>query len=257
VANGVKLPTVQRVIIAGASVPGPLVEQLRSIIGGDVHTPYGASEALPVALIAGREIVEETAAGTASGAGTCVGRPAPGITIRVIRVGDEPIPAWSDDLVVPDGEVGELCVAGPVVTHQYANRPEATAAAKILEGDRVWHRMGDLGYRDTDGRIWFCGRKAERVRTASGPLYTDRIEGIANAKGVRTALVGVGTPGAQRAVLVVEGKEDAALAAELQKLVPVEAVLFHPSFPVDVRHNAKIHRLTLSEWAAGKLGAAA
>lgn len=253
IANGVKLPEVERVLIAGAPVPPSLVEQLHQVIGGDVQTPYGATESLPVATITGKEIVGDTAAATRQGAGTCVGRPAAHIELRLIRVSDDPIPTWSDDLVVPDGEVGEITVRGPVVTHTYAGRLEATAAAKIQDGSAVWHRIGDLGYRDPQGRIWFCGRKAERVRTPTGDLFTDRIEGVCNGAR-RTALVGVGAPGAQRPVLVVEGERDDALATELKAKVPVvEAVLFHPAFPVDVRHNAKIHRHTLAKWAEGRL----
>ena len=256
IANGVKLPHLQRVLIAGAPVPPLLVEQLHQVIGGDVHTPYGATESLPVANITGREIVGDTAAKTLAGAGTCVGRPAAHIDLRIIGVTDAPIPAWSDDLVVPDGVVGEICVRGAVVTHTYANRAEATAAAKIHDGDAVWHRVGDLGYRDGEGRIWFCGRKSERVRTAAGDLYTDRVEGITNGAR-RTALVGVGEAGKQRPVLIVEGKPDDALARALQAKVPVvEAVLFYDAFPVDVRHNAKIHRHTLAAWAAPRVGTA-
>lgn len=253
IANGVKLPRVERIIIAGASVPPALVAQLREIIGGDVHTPYGATESLPVATIRGEEILGVCAAETLRGAGTCVGRPIPGMELRILDVVDAPIARIEDARALPDGEVGEIAVKGPVVTRMYANHPEANAGAKIADGDAVWHRMGDLGWRDAEGRIWFCGRKAERVRTAAGPLYTDKVEGIANGKGVRTALVGVGEPGAQRPVLIVEGKEDAALAAELKAALPVEAVLFHPAFPVDVRHNAKIHRATLGKWAAERL----
>ncbi len=260
IANGVKLPELQRVLIAGAPVPPLLVEQLHQVIGGDVETPYGATESLPVANITGREIVGETAAKTLAGAGTCVGRPAAHIDVRIIRITDAPIPEWSVELVVPDGEVGEICVKGPVVTHTYANRPEATAGAKIRQGDATWHRIGDLGYRDESGRIWFCGRKAERVRTTSGELYTDRVEGVTNGyagPGRRTALVGVGEPGEQRPVLIVEGKPDDALAKRLQAKAPmVEAVLFYDAFPVDVRHNAKIHRHTLAAWAAERVGTA-
>jgi acyl-CoA synthetase (AMP-forming)/AMP-acid ligase II len=254
IANGVKLPHVQRVLIAGAPVPPLLVEQLHQVIGGDVETPYGATESLPVANIKGREIVGETAAKTRAGAGTCVGRPAAHIDLRIIRITDDPIPTWSDDLVLRDGEVGEICVRGPVVTHTYAQRPEATAGAKIHDNGQIWHRIGDLGYKDDQGRVWFCGRKAERVRTANGDLYTDRVEGVTNGER-RTALVGVGDPGRQRPVLIVEGKPDDALAGRLQALVPVvEAVLFYDAFPVDVRHNAKIHRHTLAAWATTRVG---
>jgi acyl-CoA synthetase (AMP-forming)/AMP-acid ligase II len=254
--RGIRLRTLRRVLVAGASVPPSLIRQLHGVIadGGDVHTPYGATEALPVATIAGREVVGETAAASREGRGTCVGRPVDGTTVRIIRIDDGPIPAWSDDLALPRGEVGEVCVKGPAATRGYLNRPEADRLAKIVEGDTVWHRMGDLGYLDAQGRLWFAGRKAERVRTADRVLYTDLVEGMASAEDApRCALVGVGAPGAQRPVLVVEGREDAALAARLRGRLPVEAVLFHPGFPVDVRHNAKIHRGVLAAWATSRL----
>ncbi len=257
-SHGVRLSKLKRVLIAGASVPPTLIRDLHAILGegGDVATPYGATEALPVSSIAGREVIGETAARSREGAGTCVGRPAPGIQVAIIRITDEPIATWAEAQVCPDGETGELCVRGAVVTKSYDNHPEATRLAKIQDHDGVWHRMGDLAYRDAEGRLWFCGRKSERLRTAEGPMFTDRIEGIftAHPRVGRCALVGVGKPQKERPVLVVEGREDAALARELRSLGPVDAVLFHPRFPVDVRHNAKIHRRTLKAWAERQLG---
>jgi len=258
VERGRRLPKLRRVLIAGAPVPAELIAMLHRVIAedGDVETPYGATEALPVARIRGREVVGDTAARTREGSGPCVGRLAPGIELAVIRIDDGPIPRWSDALRAPPGEVGELCVKGPVVTRGYLNRPEATAAAKIEEGDAVWHRMGDLGSVDEQGRVWLAGRKAERVETAAGPLYTDRVEGIFNGRdGVaRCALVGVGPQGRARPVLVVEGAPSAAIRESVLSRGLVEAVLFHPRFPVDVRHNAKIHRIELARWAADRLG---
>jgi acyl-CoA synthetase (AMP-forming)/AMP-acid ligase II len=256
-AHGIRLPGLKRVLVAGAPVPPALIRQMHGLLDddADVLTPYGATEALPVSSMAGREVVAETAARTARGEGSCVGRPVPGIDVRVIRIADGPIARWDDGLVVPDGEVGEICVRGEVVTRSYHNLPEATAGAKIADGRAAWHRMGDLGRRDVAGRIWFLGRKAERVETAQGTVFTDAVEGIANAhpKVGRSALVGVGPKGSQRPVLVVEGKEDASLAPELMASTGVSAVLFHDRFPVDVRHNAKIHRLQLAQWATDRL----
>lgn len=258
--HAVALPQLRRVLVAGAAVPPALIEDILRLLpeGGDVHTPYGATEALPVASIGGREVARETAALTRAGRGTCVGRPVGEIAIRLIRIADEEIAAWSDDLVVPQGEVGEICVKGPVVTRSYLGRDDATLHAKIGDGEAVWHRMGDLGYLDETGRLWFAGRKAERVRTATGPLYTDLVEGLAAAdpRLRRCALVGLGAPGRERPVLVVEGPEDAALSRELRARLPVEDLLFHPRFPVDARHNAKIHRLTLKRWAEARLPSA-
>jgi acyl-CoA synthetase (AMP-forming)/AMP-acid ligase II len=256
--HGIRLSGLKRLLIAGASVPPALIRDLHAILDpdGDVATPYGATEALPVASLTGREIVEETAARTREGAGTCVGRPAPGIEVAIIPISDEPIARWQQVEPCADGEIGELCVKGAVVTRAYDGLPEATRLAKIRDGDAVWHRMGDLGYRDADGRLWFCGRKSERLRTPAGPVFTDTIEGIfsAHPRVGRTALVGVGEPDRERPVLIVEGAEDLELARELKPLAPIDAVLFHPRLPVDVRHNAKIHRPTLKAWAERKLG---
>src|SRR5262249_4116845 len=156
--------------------------------------------ALPVCSIGSKEILNETRRRTAEGAGVCVGRPVDEVKLRVIRISDEPTPAWSDDLCVPAGEIGEIVVSGPVVTRTYYRRPQSTALSKIgdTDGDAFWHRMGDLGYLDPQGRVWFCGRKSQRVQTAAGTLFTIPCEGVFNEHPAvfRTALVGVGEPGA-------------------------------------------------------------
>src|SRR5262249_37277437 len=138
-----------------------------------VHTVYGATEALPVTSIGSDEILGETRHATDQGRGVCVGRPVPGIKVRIIRISDDPIPEWSDDLSVPDGTIGEIAVSGPVVTRAYFNRPEATKLAKIADPamSLLYHRMGDLGYFDDRGRIWFCGRKSHRVVLPNETLY--------------------------------------------------------------------------------------
>jgi acyl-CoA synthetase (AMP-forming)/AMP-acid ligase II len=185
--------------------------------------------------------------------------------VRVITVTDGPVDRWSDELSVPAGTVGEIVVASPAVSDPYLDDPAATALARIHDGRRVWHRMGDLGHLDEQGRLWFAGRKSERVRTAGGDLYTDHVETLfAAVPGVRrTALVGVGPPGAQRPVLVVEpeprAERDRVRAAVLETAARhphaagLREVLFHPGFPVDARHNSKIRRGVLAGWAARRL----
>jgi len=241
-AQGATFPDVQRLMIAGASVPPRLIAQLRRAVpNGDVGTPYGATEALPVAAVWGKDIVERFAQQSAEGRGTCVGRPAQGIEIRIIAINDAPILDIGEAPPLPPGEVGEICVKGPVVTTLYVDNADATERSKIPDGSDTWHRMGDLGYQDGDGNLWFCGRKAERV----GELYTDNVEGRFNPWCGRTALVGVrGEP-----VLVVEGPEDAALEQRILDTSVVKRVVFHKAFPVDARHNSKIHRHTLAKWA--------
>ncbi|WP_327104320.1 fatty acid CoA ligase family protein [Nonomuraea glycinis] len=260
VARGVVLGTVESVLVAGAPLPLPTLQRVRACLpaGARVLSVYGATECLPVAAIEGRGLA---AGHTASpGTGTCLGLPVPGAEVRVIGVTDGPIGRWSDDLPVPPGVVGEIVVASPAVSDPYLDDPEATALARIHDGDRVWHRMGDLGHLDEQGRLWFAGRKSERVRTRDGDLCTDHVESLlAGLPGVRrTALVGVGPVGAQRPVLVVE-REPGARRARVRAAVleaagtDLRAVLFHRGFPVDARHNSKIRRGVLAAWAARRL----
>lgn len=262
--RGLVLEHLERLMIAGAPVHPPLIEQVLAFLGprGDVHTPYGATEALPVSSMNGRAVLAEHRMRTESGWGNCVGLPTGSTTARVIRITDEPIAEWSEALCVARGEAGELVVRGPQVTHEYVQEPEPTAAAKIRDGAHVWHRMGDVVREDEGGRLWFQGRKSHRVETSAGPLYPVAIENVFNTHAAvrRSALVGLGPRGAQEAVLVVElvdaSHANDALAAEIlahgRRLPagsPVRRVLFHPSFPVDVRHNAKIDRPALARWA--------
>ncbi|KAF0126697.1 MAG: peptide synthase [Elusimicrobia bacterium] len=262
--TGTKLPSLERVISCGAPVRQAVIDRVSKMLrpGVPVHTPYGATEALPVACISGEEL-----SALGPGFGVCVGKPWPGVEVSVIRIDDGPIEDWSPELAVKDGEVGEITVKGPIVSPRYFNRPEGDALAKIkCPGGGIYHRMGDAGWRDAEGRLWFCGRKSHRVVTAEATLFTIPCESVFNAHpGVRrTALVGVGPAGAKRPVICVEpepGKKPGpglteellALGAGEPHTKNIRDILYHPGFPVDVRHNAKIGREKLAAWAAGRL----
>ncbi len=269
---GQPLPTLKRVTSAGAPVPADVVATLHTLLPPDAQlwTPYGATECLPVAVIEGRELITLRER-TEHGAGTCVGRPVPPNDVRIIAIDDEPIDAWSDDLVVQGGIVGEITVAGPSATDTYFNRDAQTRAAKIRETladgtTRIVHRMGDLGYFDHEGRLWFCGRKTQRVVTATDTLCTEQIEPVFNIhRDVRrTALVGLGKFGTQTPALCVElcegvnARDWPRIEQELRHLgegfvhtAKIDTFLHYPKpFPVDIRHNAKIGREKLAVWAA-------
>ncbi|MBL9187973.1 MAG: AMP-binding protein [Opitutaceae bacterium] len=258
-ANNITLPSLRRVLCAGAAVPATLWEQSRTFLpNGQLHSPYGATEALPVASVSADEI------DPASVSGACVGRPVPEIDAKIIALSDEPLANLVEAHVLPPNSIGEIVVSGPVVTKTYDLNPVATKLAKIPGASGVWHRMGDCGYLDEDGRLWFVGRKAERVETGAVTLHTEPCEQVfrAHPRAARCALIGLGPRGAQTPALVVEttiqgDAEARALAAELRALAcahehtaPIAIFFFREKFPVDVRHNAKIHRLTLAQWAA-------
>lgn len=265
--QGITLPTLRRVLSAGAPVPPALWQLSRDFMpAGILHSPYGATEILPLSSIAAPTVLEDTAAKTLTGQGTCVGTVLSENEVRIIALSDEPIAHLDDCTELPSGEIGEIIVHGPSVTKTYDALPEATARAKVTDNQgRTWHRMGDCGYLDEQNRLWFCGRAAERVTTSEESVYSEQIEPAFNAHASvqRSALIGLGEPGHQRAAIVIEPTQGAAeasqLATELRRATKdhptasrITDFYFHPRFPVDVRHNAKIHRLTLAQWAAQK-----
>ncbi len=266
------LPTIRRVLSAGAPVSSEILERFAKIIPAEaqLYTPYGATESLPVAVIGSREVLEETRHKTAQGAGTCVGKPVLGIDVKIIRISDEPISEWSDGLVLPTGEIGEIGVYGSVVTQEYFRRPDLTALAKIPDPPRgrKWHRMGDVGYLDEQGRLWFCGRKSQRVVTPERTYFTEPVEGIFNTHPAvfRTALVGVARQGTVEPVLCVElegrakppatkeiARELLEIGARYELTKSIRELLFHKAFPVDIRHNSKIFREKLGVWAQRRI----
>lgn len=269
--HGIRLPSLRRAISAGAPVPAPVLERFTSMLspGTEVFTPYGATEALPVCSIGSSEILGGTRQITEAGGGVCIGRPVEGIRVEIIRISDEAIPVWDDSLRLPGGQIGEIVVQGAQVTRGYHNRPEADRLSKIADPATggFFHRMGDLGGFDETGRLWFCGRKSHRVETPDGPLYTIPCEAVFNTHPhvFRTALVGIGEQGQQLPVLCVElekgtavdlntvRKELLAIGDAHVHTHAITTILFHPVFPVDIRHNAKIFREKLAVWAAERL----
>jgi len=269
IAEAITLTTLRRVLCAGAPVPAALWKKSRQFISrGKLHSPFGATEALPVSSVSVDEV--ETVQGT----GACVGRPVREIEVKIIAIRDGTLATRAETRDLPPGEIGEIIVQGPVVTKRYDALAEATAAAKIgafaeissASSDvEIWHRMGDCGYLDKEGRLWFCGRKAERVQTAAGDVFTEPCEHVFrdHPAVARCALIGLGRPGEARPALVVQPKEKLSgsarktLAGELRErgrsqpaTTAIVDFFFHPQFPEDVRHNAKIHRNTLATWAA-------
>jgi acyl-CoA synthetase (AMP-forming)/AMP-acid ligase II len=264
----ITLESVKSILMAGAPVPGELLQRTMSILGAnaEIQTPYGATESLPIASITANEILADTWEKTRIGQGVCVGKALPSITIKIIRISDEPIVNWDQSLLLQNHEIGEIVVKGPVVTREYDNNDSENRLAKIADGDGFWHRMGDLGYFDEKDRLWFCGRKGHRVITESATMYTVCCEAVFNEHPAvfRSALVGVGPEKKQVPVLLVELNDKTVkneiIIAELQQLAQqneltrsIEHFLIHPDFPVDIRHNAKIFREKLGRWASEKL----
>lgn len=259
-ARQIQLPTVRRLLTFGAPISLELIRDWHQIMAedGEVHTPYGATEALPVSTISGRAALQ-TGPARLAGAGICVGHPTEDIELRILPLTDHAIADLEQVQELPRGGIGEVAVRGEVVTWSYAQQPEATRLAKIGKPPDLYHRMGDMGYLDEQGKLWLVGRKSHRVELGDKLFCPVAAEGMVNShpEVLRSALVKAkGLP-----VLVVERRPESrsrpsALTAQLLGLLErhplyaqVRTVLFRKNFPVDPRHNAKIHRQELARWA--------
>lgn len=265
-SHDIELPTLKRILMAGAPVPPSLMKQYRRILPhGHVYSPYGATEVLPVSSVSDEEVLEMAAARTAKGAGTCVGRLLPEVRAKILPISEKEMDRSDLERELAQGEIGEIVVTGPSVTKEYDQLLEATRLSKVSDGERTWHRIGDVGYFDEAGRLWFCGRKVERVVTDDEIYYSDRCEGVVNTHPsiFRSALIGYKKGKSIAPALVLEpfaGKypktevekerllsEVKALAAACTVTEGIALFFLHKGFPVDVRHNAKIHRLQLAK----------
>ena len=262
-----KLPKMNRVLSAGAPVTASVMQRITDMLNDDaqVFTPYGATESLPVSSIGSDEVLGSTCQETEKGKGVCVGLPVENIDLTIISITDNVISSLQDDLVLEPNVIGEIVVRGPQVTKAYYARQRATEMAKIIDTDgSFYHRMGDTGYLDEQGRLWFCGRLTHCVVTDKETLFTIPCEGIFNthAKVFRTALVGINSHGQTLPVICVELEQGfknenqeiittelLKISAQFEQTKNIQHVLYHPAFPVDIRHNAKIGREKLAVWA--------
>jgi acyl-CoA synthetase (AMP-forming)/AMP-acid ligase II len=252
-----------------------LHEQFEKVLpNGTTYTPYGATECLPVASISGREIIEQGFKERVL-EGTCVGKAVPGLEVKIIGASEKPIESLADCEVLTTGQIGEIICKGPQVTLSYFERPDATRKAKIYDSGEVWHRMGDLGWMDQEGRLWFCGRQAYAFSFEGRKFYSVLIEAVFNAHPdvFRSALVQLETLEGMRPAIAIERHDHKVklsktaslklknelydLSHSTEKASKIKDFFLVKSFPVDARHNIKIDRTglgkSISQGREGKL----
>lgn len=269
--TGARTPSLKRVIGGGAPIVASIMEPLLEMMGegAKVCANYGATEALPSTELEAAEALAETWPLTEQGHGICVGRPFEGVEIRIVAISDEPMSSIEDAHELPTGEIGEIVIHGGHVSPAYCRDEQNTRKHKIDDGEGgVWHRIGDAGYFDERGRLWYCGRVNQRVCTAGGAVYSLLAEPIFNThpKVARSGLVGVRAngeelpvicietvPGVRRSELPALREQLLALAARHEVTRQIGTLLFKDKLPVDPRHNSKIERPRLARWARGRI----
>lgn len=255
--NKVEIPGLRAVMMFGAPVSLKLHEQLSKVLpNGTTYTPYGATECLPVSWISGEDILEKYAERMRSGEGTCVGLSVPETSIRILDDCEE----------LPPFEVGEIVVSGLQATEEYFEDEGASKKSKIYEEGRFWHRMGDLGYKDNEGLLWFCGRKVHKVQALKETFYPINCEAIFNHHPLvkRSALIRLSEGNSSRPAIVIERADKKtdlsekeknflrsgllALARAFEHTKTIDTFFLYKEFPVDCRHNIKIDRIFLSNY---------
>ncbi|WP_136518623.1 alpha/beta fold hydrolase [Cellulomonas telluris] len=260
-ADHAALARVRTFLSAGAPVPGHLLAAAgRLMPNAEPHTPYGMTEGLLMTDATLASIREATAARPhGDPGGVCVGRPTATTQVRISPLDDDG--AATGEPTTEPGRTGEILVSAPHLKDGYF-RLHLTdrAAARDVPGER-WHRTGDVGHLDGEGRLWVEGRLAHVVTTADGVVtpvgLEQRVERVPAVE--RAGVVGIGPRGTQLLVAVVETRPrtrrpglapaDLTDAVRAAAAAPLAAVLVVPDLPTDVRHNSKIDRTRLARWA--------
>ncbi len=263
--NNLKLDSVKQVVMFGAPVSIKIHEMYKEILTkGDTYTPYGATECLPVSLASGTEILDNYKEKMKAGHGTFIGKHFKDVEIKIHKITDEAIPILKDENILENNLTGEIIVKSKTVTPEYFKMENKTTLAKIYDGDSLWHRMGDVGYLDNDNNLWFCGRLNHRVYLNNRVYFSVPLESFyLNHKMVsKASLTKVNTNGAEKLAMVIERKDHKVnikdqnffnelklLASQNEDAAQIETFILHKKFPVDVRHNIKIDRVKLAQYA--------
>lgn len=264
--NKLTLNSVKYVVMFGAPVSVNIHQKFEKILpNGTTFTPYGSTECLPMANVSGKFILGNVSKAILAGKGTCVGKPMQGVRVKVIKQTLSDINSISDIEEIPNGEIGEIIVNSPNVTKSYFKNEKANLASKITDGNKVWHRMGDVGFLDDHGLLWFCGRKKHVVDIDGKKFYPTQIEAIYNQhpKIKRSALIKNSKN--NKPVLVIERYDqkeiiESMFLMDLKNLSQThehtkdigEFYARYP-FPVDIRHNIKIDRTSIQEKIMGEV----
>lgn len=264
--ENLKLESVKHVVMFGAPVNVSVHKKFSKVLtNGTTYTPYGATECLPISNISGKFILKNTVKEMLSGRGTCVGKPLKGVRVKIIQQTDDELDSFESATILDNGHIGEIVVNSPNVTKSYFDNPDANAASKIKDKQgKIWHRMGDVGFFDEHGLLWFCGRKKHVVISKGAYFYPSQIESIYNQhpKIKRTALIHDEKNNSPAIVIERHDKKDLIESMFLMDLKslsqthahtkPISDFYARSKFPVDIRHNIKIDRTQIQNDINGK-----
>lgn len=248
------VPSLKKVFTGGAPVFPSLLERFAALAPhAELVAVYGSTEAEPIAEVSLAEMAKEDLQKMQSGGGLLAGKPIAAIRLRVLpdRFGT-PIGPFSkahfEAQCLPPGSPGEITVRGVHVLPGYLHG-EGDEENKFQVDGQTWHRTGDAGYLDAQGRLWLLGRCTARIEDERGVLYPFAVEAaISDMDEIRRSAF---VAHHDQRVLVLElrpGVSKALLQGVKKRLdwAYIDAVKAM-KIPVDKRHNAKVDYPALFE----------
>jgi len=242
-----RLDTLRKVFVGGAPVFPRLLEKLGRVAHkAEVCVLYGSTEAEPMALISRADVSSDDVGRMLQGRGLLVGKPVPEIKLRVLhdRWGCARLlgnyHALEQETLRP-GESGEIVVTGRHVAQGYLDR-EDDRNIKFRVGSEIWHRTGDAGWLDEQGRLWLLGRCATRIDDAYGTLYPYTVEAALSSHPAIVHSALLHRTGERVLVLEMQRGKQPDVPALLARLswANIGAIVQVKEMPMDSRHNAKV-----------------
>jgi len=257
-ANNIVLPSLQHMALGGAPITPELARKMLQVFpNADIKMVYGSTEVAPIAFVDLPDLI------AAEGQGGIVGAPIPELDVRIVQLEDIH-PAFDErgptPFEVAAGEVGEIIIKGPHVVQSYVapsylirgkrDNTQANQSTKIADSDgRKWHRTGDMGYFDPQGRLWLTGRKADVIQYGERVIHPypieQQLDSIPQVR--RSAIIQLADQSSLK-IAIEPGEqfqpnllEPVLIALNLQEA----AIHIVHSIPVDDRHNSKIDRIQL------------
>ncbi len=252
-----------QILTGGGPVFPSLLKQIEAAFpNAEVISVYGSTEAEPIAHISNKEVTPEDLQKTFDGSGLLAGKPIDEIELAIVHQSE--LNALATGTLkkftrLPAYVTGEIVVRGEHVVETYLNgvgdaETKFSTATKRRKSSKIWHRTGDAGYLDSEGRLWLMGRCAMKISDEYGELYPFQVEVAASEIPLvrRATCMKFGT----KRILVIE-KKSGSLKERLIELLnhakPLkknvtdafkwlrfDEIRWVDTIPVDARHNSKI-----------------
>ncbi|QYU68950.1 long-chain fatty acid--CoA ligase [Leptolyngbya sp. 15MV] len=149
-------------ISGGAPLPGPVRDRFEAASGARLVEGYGLTESSGVVSVNPYDGSRKPGS---------IGQVIPQTRVMLLDKEDPSRPA-------PDGEPGELVVAGPQIMQGYWNRPDAAASAFAEIGGTRWLRTGDVAQIDPDGFITIVDRIKDMIAVGGFKVFPSQVEAV-------------------------------------------------------------------------------